>query len=81
MLNGLLRLCHFQRVPALVWRGLTFVVTALIVYVFITEWNRWEGSARYQTTDDAYLQADLTPLSAKIAGYVRAVPVQGAGWN
>jgi membrane fusion protein (multidrug efflux system) len=29
-----------------------------------------------QSTDDAYLQADLTPLAAKIPGYVRRVPVQ-----
>jgi membrane fusion protein (multidrug efflux system) len=76
MLNGLLRLRDFRRVPVLVWRGLSFVVAALVLYVFIAEWDRWEGAARYQVTDDAYLQADLTPLSAKIAGYVRSVPVQ-----
>ena len=29
-----------------------------------------------QSTDDAYLQADLTPLAAKVPGYVRRVPVQ-----
>ena len=28
-----------------------------------------------QSTDDAYLQADLTPLAAKVPGYVRRVPV------
>jgi membrane fusion protein (multidrug efflux system) len=26
--------------------------------------------------NDAYLQADLTPLSAKVAGYVRELPIQ-----
>ena len=46
------------------------------LYVFVSQWNRWEGEARCQTTDDAYLQADLTPLSAQIPGYVQAVPVQ-----
>ena len=30
----------------------------------------------HQSTDDAYLQADLTPLAAKVPGYVRRVPVQ-----
>ncbi len=64
------------KVPALVWRILSFVVAAIILYLCFTHWNRWQGEARYQTTDDAYLQTDLTPLSAQVAGYVRAVPVQ-----
>ena len=58
------------------WRTLSFVLAAVILIVFFTQWNRWEGEARYQTTDDAYLQTDLTPLSAQVSGYVRAVPVQ-----
>ena len=29
-----------------------------------------------RSTDDAYLQSDLTPISAKVAGYVRSMPVQ-----
>ena len=64
------------RVPGLVWRVLSFVLAAVILIVCFTQWNRWEGEARYQTTDDAYLQTDLTPLSAQVSGYVRAVPVQ-----
>ncbi|MBV9510250.1 MAG: HlyD family secretion protein, partial [Caulobacteraceae bacterium] len=34
------------------------------------------GAPGWQKTDDAYLQSDLTPIAAKVAGYVRAVPVQ-----
>ena len=64
------------KIPGLVWRALSFVIAAVIVIVCFTQWNRWEGEARYQTTDDAYLQSDLTPLSAQVSGYVRAVPVQ-----
>ncbi len=64
------------RVPKSVWRVLSFVAAAVVLYVFVSQWNRWEGDARWQTTDDAYLQADLTPLSAQIPGYVQAVPVQ-----
>jgi membrane fusion protein (multidrug efflux system) len=52
------------------------VLAAVVLIVCYTQWNRWEGEARYQTTDDAYLQTNLTPLSAQVAGYVRAVPVQ-----
>src|ERR1700736_5421553 len=52
-----------------------FLVGGLIVFV-AREWDWWVGSAVKQTTDDAYLQADLTPLAAKVAGYVRRVPVK-----
>jgi len=64
------------RIPALVWRLASFGAAALILLVCATQWNRWEGAARYQTTDDAYLQTNLTPLSAQISGYVQSVPVE-----
>jgi membrane fusion protein (multidrug efflux system) len=62
------------------WRSLgirlsiLLLASALVAFV-ATEWDWWVGSARIQTTDDAYLQADLTPLAAKVAGYVRQVLV------
>jgi membrane fusion protein (multidrug efflux system) len=59
-----------------VWRALIFIVAATVLIVVTTRWNRWEGNARWQSTDDAYLQADLTPIAAKVAGYVRNIPVQ-----
>jgi membrane fusion protein, multidrug efflux system len=52
------------------------VLAALLVGVVASDWNLWVGSASLQTTDDAYLQADLTPLAAKSPGYVRSAPVQ-----
>ena len=52
------------------------MLAAAVLIVCYTQWNRWEGEARYQTTDDAYLQTNLTPLGAQVSGYVRAVPVQ-----
>ncbi|GAB0118425.1 HlyD family secretion protein [Acidisoma sp. 7E03] len=59
-----------------VLRLASFLVAAAIVYVFYTQWNRWEGEQRYQTTTDAYLQTNLTPLAAQVPGYVARVPVQ-----
>src|SRR5277367_1987444 len=50
------------------------LVAALIVVV-AHEWDWWVGSAVQQSTDDAYLQADLTPLAAKVSGYVTNVLV------
>jgi membrane fusion protein, multidrug efflux system len=64
------------RIPGRVWRVLSFFAAAFILYICVTQWNRWEGEARYQTTDDAYLQTNMTPLSAQVPGYVRSVPVQ-----
>lgn len=50
------------------------LVAGLIVFV-ASEWDWWVGSAIEQSTDDAYLQADITPLAAKVPGYVRRVLV------
>jgi membrane fusion protein, multidrug efflux system len=58
------------------WRTLVFIVAIGIILVVSTNWTRWEGGAGWQRTDDAYLQADLTPISAKVAGYVRDLPIQ-----
>jgi membrane fusion protein (multidrug efflux system) len=51
------------------------LVAGLIVLVAY-QWDWWVGSAAQQSTDDAYLQADLTPLAARVPGYVRSVLVQ-----
>jgi membrane fusion protein, multidrug efflux system len=52
------------------------VLLALAVVITITRnWNAWEGGRIEQTTDDAYVRGDLTPLSTKVAGIVRDVNV------
>jgi membrane fusion protein (multidrug efflux system) len=52
------------------------VLLALAVLITITRnWNAWEGDKAEQVTDDAYVRGDLTPLSTKVAGIVRAVNV------
>jgi membrane fusion protein, multidrug efflux system len=38
-------------------------------------WNRWTGEARFETTNDAYTAGDVTPLSAKVSGYIGSVAV------
>ena len=58
------------------WRILVFIVAIGIIIVVSTNWTRWEGGAGWQTTNDAYLQADLTPISAKVGGYLRELPIQ-----
>jgi membrane fusion protein, multidrug efflux system len=52
------------------------VLLALVVLITITRnWNAWEGGKAEQVTDDAYVRGDLTPLSTKVAGIVRAADV------
>jgi membrane fusion protein (multidrug efflux system) len=58
------------------WRILVFIVAIGIIIVVSTNWTRWEGGAGWQGTNDAYLQGDLTPISARVAGYVRELPIQ-----
>src|SRR5271157_176940 len=66
----------WNKVFEFAWRILIFIVAVGIVIVATTNWTRWEGGAGWQRTNDAYLQADLTPISAKVAGYVRELPIQ-----
>ena len=58
------------------WRLLVFVIALFLLIVVTTRWTRWEGRSGWQTTDDAYLQADITPVAAKVGGYVRTVPIE-----
>jgi membrane fusion protein (multidrug efflux system) len=53
-----------------------FVVAAgCLAWYVAGHWNRWTGAARFEATDDAYMVGDVTPLSAKVSGYVASVPV------
>jgi membrane fusion protein (multidrug efflux system) len=66
----------WNRIFEIAWRILVFIVAIGIIVVVSTNWTRWEGGAGWQRTNDAYLQADLTPISAKVTGYVRELPIQ-----
>jgi membrane fusion protein (multidrug efflux system) len=66
----------WNRVFEFAWRILVFIVAIGIIIVVSTNWTRWEGGTGWQRTSDAYLQADLTPITAKVAGYVRDLPIQ-----
>jgi membrane fusion protein, multidrug efflux system len=57
------------------FRVLLVAGTAFLAWYVAGHWNRWTGAARYESTDDAYTFGDLTPLSAKVSGYVETVAV------
>jgi membrane fusion protein, multidrug efflux system len=51
-------------------RVLLVAGAAFVTWFIANNWDRWSGAARYERTDDAYLSGDLTPLSAKVSGYI-----------
>jgi membrane fusion protein (multidrug efflux system) len=53
------------------------VLVALGFVALATQrWNEWTGNERVQVTDDAYVRADLTQLSSRVAGEVLTVAFQ-----
>jgi len=52
-----------------------FLMAGGIVFLIAGNWNTWASSRVAQETDDAYVRADLTPLSTKVAGLVATVHV------
>lgn len=54
-----------------------FAVLVAIAFVVVatSRWNAWVGSAKIQTTDDAYVRAELTQLSSRVSGEVLTVAV------
>jgi membrane fusion protein, multidrug efflux system len=52
------------------------ILIGALVLVVAREWNWWVSSSALQRTDDAYLEADTTPMAAKVPGYVSRVLVQ-----
>ena len=51
------------------------VIAAAVAILFALRWDSWVGARVAQTTDDAYVKGDLTPLSAKVEGYIRKVAI------
>jgi len=51
------------------------LLAAGVVSLIAGNWNSWGSERASQETDDAYVRADLTPLSTKVAGLVATVLV------
>jgi len=54
-----------------------FIFAAVLFFTITGKWNDWTGGVSKQTTDDAYLHADLTPPSTKVPGVAAKVNVSG----
>ena len=55
---------------------LVLFLAAVLLVVITSNWNAWVGSKGSQKTDDAYLRADITPLSTRVSGTVTQVAVE-----
>src|SRR5882724_708704 len=54
---------------------IALLAAAGLLFGIAGHWTGWQGSRPDQETDDAYLRADMTPLSTRISGTVREVNV------
>jgi membrane fusion protein (multidrug efflux system) len=54
---------------------IVIVLALAILGLVATQWDRWVGLGTEQTTDDAYIHGDITPLSAQVDGYVKRVAI------
>ena len=64
-----------QRLKQWLVPGLILFMAIGILFLIAGNWNTWASERPSQETDDAYLRADLTPLSTKVAGLVATVNV------
>jgi membrane fusion protein, multidrug efflux system len=55
---------------------LVLLIAAVLLVVITSNWNTWVGGKGIQKTDDAYLRADITPLSTRVSGTVTQVAVE-----
>jgi membrane fusion protein, multidrug efflux system len=55
---------------------IVLLVAALLFFAINGWWTPWFGSRSEQETDDAYVRADMTPLSTRISGTVRKMDVE-----
>ena len=65
----------FKAAPEWIWRAIIFLMALAVLLIITTRWRTWETNASRQSTDDAYLQSDLTPISARVSGYIREINV------
>jgi len=66
---------RWPRLRSLLAPAAILLIAGGIIAVTAVDWNTWTSNRTAQETDDAYVRADLTPLSTKVAGLVAQVAV------
>ena len=49
------------------------IFAAWLIWYSAGHWDRWTGATRFETT--AFVAGDVTPLPARVSGYITEVPV------
>lgn len=65
--------------PIVKW-GLVIAALLLVIGAVAYGYNYWTRGRYHQSTNDAYIRADLVTVSPKLAGYVEQVLVQDNQW-
>ncbi|MCE8021487.1 HlyD family secretion protein [Halomonas sp. MCCC 1A11036] len=55
------------------WVGCVAII--VLVVMATTNWRYWTSNRTVQTTQNAFVKSDFVTLSAKVSGYVKALPV------
>ena len=63
----------FTRLPFDLLPLLVLIVVVFLVILFANDWKFWDGQQAVEETNDAYVRADVTPLSTKVSGTVSQV--------
>jgi membrane fusion protein, multidrug efflux system len=66
---------RWSRLRGLLAPAAILLIAGGLIAVIAGDWNSWTSNRTAQETDDAYVRADLTPLSTKVAGLVAQVAV------
>ena len=51
------------------------IFAAWVIWYVAGHWDRWTGAARLESTDDAFVAGDVTPLSARVSGNITEMAV------
>lgn len=51
------------------------IVIIMLVIMATTHWSHWTSNRTIQTTQNAFVKSDFVILSAKVSGYINALPV------
>ena len=64
-----------KRLKSWVVSATIMVMAVALIFLISGSWKTWASDRVNQSTDDAYVRADLTPLSTKVSGLVASVQV------
>ena len=56
-------------------RGLKFIAVAVVIVIGLAGFIHWLSARNWESTDDAQVEGNLVPISARVSGYVDRIDV------